>query len=417
MVLGALVASHALGGGLAAAQDSGVSEAQHPSFEAELRVLGGYDSNPTLARESAERRGGGPPAADDSVALGHTAVAIGESSFVGTVGGRYFGRARIDLAGTYLSVGERWLDARGRLEAGVAGAIGTALLSLSAARYVASFGSDDASRLSGRLRGVLGLGPRLALGAHGAWTMRDYDLGGQRDHQLGAGLDLTYFVPRLHLVIGADIDRRLSNEPLAERLEFAPFVGASFRADALRIDLRYDAYVRLFDGSERDGHEHIVSLAAQYKLTRWLSALARVSVGVGRGPQDEALVYERYAASFGLRVVLGVSPATPLEALESETGPDGPATLVAEGVRFRVRYPDASSVAVIGEFNDWDPTRGALVEGDDGWFEAVLAVPPGRHRYHLLVDGEPRRPEGARRYVDDGFGGQDAIVEGPRGVD
>lgn len=403
LVFGVLIASHALEGG-------GSARAQAPGFEAELRVLGGYDSNPTLARQPGERRGGGPPA-DDPVALDRAGVAVGEVALVTTMGEDYFGRARVDLAGTYLSVGERWLDARGRLEIGVNGDMGTALLSFGAARYIASFGADDASRLSSRLRGVVSVASRLALGGQGQWTMRDYDAGGQRDHQVGGGLDLTYFVPNLHLSVGAQVDRRLSNEERAERLEVAPFAVASLRVDALRVDLRYVALVRRFELSERDGHEHLVGLEARYKFTRWLSALARVSVGVGRGQEDEALVYERYAAALGLRVALGVGrEVTPVEA---DTGPDGPATPRPGGVRFRARYPEASTVAVIGEFNDWDPARGALTRGEHGWFEAVLDVPPGRHRYHLLVDGEPRRPEGARRYIDDGFGGQDAIVEAP----
>ncbi|MFW6197964.1 MAG: glycoside hydrolase [Myxococcota bacterium] len=91
----------------------------------------------------------------------------------------------------------------------------------------------------------------------------------------------------------------------------------------------------------------------------------------------------------------------------------GPATVTPEGVRFRVHQPEAQSVAVVGTFNDWTGARGELVRGEDGWFEGTLEVPPGRHRYQLLVDGRPVAPEGADAYVPDGFGARNAVLVVP----
>ena len=79
-------------------------------------------------------------------------------------------------------------------------------------------------------------------------------------------------------------------------------------------------------------------------------------------------------------------------------------------VVFRVRYPGAQTVQVIGSFNAWDAARGELHPTDDGVFVGRFDASSGRHRYRLLVDGEPRLPEDAVPVADD-FGGVDAIID------
>lgn len=49
--------------------------------------------------------------------------------------------------------------------------------------------------------------------------------------------------------------------------------------------------------------------------------------------------------------------------------------------------PAASSVAVIGEFNDWNPDGYALSRNADGKFTGRFVVGPGRYAYRFLVDG------------------------------
>jgi hypothetical protein len=85
-------------------------------------------------------------------------------------------------------------------------------------------------------------------------------------------------------------------------------------------------------------------------------------------------------------------------------------------VLFKLRAPHASAVTVIGSWNDWNPARvGQRLQRtrDPAMWEAWVAVPPGDHRYHFLVDGRPVRPVDAPHYRSDDFGGEDGLVEVP----
>jgi hypothetical protein len=70
-------------------------------------------------------------------------------------------------------------------------------------------------------------------------------------------------------------------------------------------------------------------------------------------------------------------------------------------VRLRLTAP-AQRVAVVGDFNDWDPAATPLRRGADGGTWVVeLRLPPGRYHYTFLIDGrrwardpsEPPAPE------------------------
>jgi hypothetical protein len=80
-------------------------------------------------------------------------------------------------------------------------------------------------------------------------------------------------------------------------------------------------------------------------------------------------------------------------------------------VRFRARARPGAAVAVLGDWNGWQPI--ALAPAGDDRFEAALPLPPGRHAYALSIDGVVVTPPDAAGYVDDGFGGKNAIVDVP----
>ncbi len=56
------------------------------------------------------------------------------------------------------------------------------------------------------------------------------------------------------------------------------------------------------------------------------------------------------------------------------------------GTLFAVVAPQASSVAVVGEFSGWQPVPLADA-GSRGVWTAVLPLPPGRYEYAFVVDG------------------------------
>jgi hypothetical protein len=93
---------------------------------------------------------------------------------------------------------------------------------------------------------------------------------------------------------------------------------------------------------------------------------------------------------------------------ETATGPSAPAGIAAapaEGTRpvsLRLAAPASSRVAVVGDFNDWDPSGTPLrPAGSPGLWTVELRLKPGRYHYTFLIDGrrwegdpsEPRAPE------------------------
>ena len=81
-------------------------------------------------------------------------------------------------------------------------------------------------------------------------------------------------------------------------------------------------------------------------------------------------------------------------------------------VRFVLMAPAARNVAVVGDFNNWNRSMTALTpSGDDGVWTASVALPPGRHEYAFIVDGEHWTPDPfAAVTVHDDFGTASSIV-------
>jgi hypothetical protein len=89
-----------------------------------------------------------------------------------------------------------------------------------------------------------------------------------------------------------------------------------------------------------------------------------------------------------------------------------PSTRQVEVVRFVLSAPGASAVALIGDFNGWDPAATPLrrTEPTDVW---VVDVPltPGRHEYGFLIDGrEWRSDPAAPRGADNEYGRPNSVL-------
>lgn len=58
-------------------------------------------------------------------------------------------------------------------------------------------------------------------------------------------------------------------------------------------------------------------------------------------------------------------------------------------VTFQIKATPGSEVFVAGSFNDWDPQQHQLRDNPDtGHYKATLTLPPGRHEYKFIVDGD-----------------------------
>lgn len=110
-------------------------------------------------------------------------------------------------------------------------------------------------------------------------------------------------------------------------------------------------------------------------------------------------------AALVILVGLLVSSCAP-PASESIEAPDEP------GWTFHHHAPEATTVAVVGDFNRWNGEAHQLVGpgADDGW-HLTVPLESGRHGYMFLVDGVRLDvPEDAALLVSDGFGGMNGVV-------
>ncbi len=53
---------------------------------------------------------------------------------------------------------------------------------------------------------------------------------------------------------------------------------------------------------------------------------------------------------------------------------------------FRFRLPDAQTVSVVGEFNQWDPEKNVMKKGKGGDWECEIRLAPGSHQFLYFAD-------------------------------
>ena len=97
------------------------------------------------------------------------------------------------------------------------------------------------------------------------------------------------------------------------------------------------------------------------------------------------------------------------------SGPNGgEAGLSVESVvwvQFMLDAPNATSVAVAGDFSEWEPAFTLEDVDGNGVWTGRVPVRPGVHGYMFLIDGTQWQTDPlADRYQDDGFGNRNAIL-------
>jgi hypothetical protein len=80
-------------------------------------------------------------------------------------------------------------------------------------------------------------------------------------------------------------------------------------------------------------------------------------------------------------------------------------------VQFMFVAPAATRVALVGEFNDWDPTATPMSRASGGAWHVALPLARGRHVYAFVVDGsswvaDPQAPLAPERW----FGARNSVV-------
>jgi 1,4-alpha-glucan branching enzyme len=127
------------------------------------------------------------------------------------------------------------------------------------------------------------------------------------------------------------------------------------------------------------------------------------------------------AAAAGLGAIIWISVPRAGEAPVSLTAPAAEAAVAAPGVllarhgepfvQFVLVAPGAKSVALVGDFNDWDAAVTPLRRATGGAWSTAVKLPAGRHRYAFVVDGvrwiaDPAAPPAP----DDDFGSPGSVV-------
>jgi 1,4-alpha-glucan branching enzyme len=56
-------------------------------------------------------------------------------------------------------------------------------------------------------------------------------------------------------------------------------------------------------------------------------------------------------------------------------------------ITFRFESPGAKTVALVGDFNDWNPSTHPMKRGRGKVWRIEVELPPGRHEYKFLVNG------------------------------
>ncbi len=86
------------------------------------------------------------------------------------------------------------------------------------------------------------------------------------------------------------------------------------------------------------------------------------------------------------------------------------AALDLHTVRIGYFLPEAHEVCIAGSFNAWEARETPLTRDSLGDWSIELSLPPGEHRYRLLVDGEWRDDPSAQRMEANPFGSYDAVI-------
>lgn len=130
------------------------------------------------------------------------------------------------------------------------------------------------------------------------------------------------------------------------------------------------------------------------RVWRWLAAprLSPLTAGIAVAAVAALLLWLRPSSQTGITVPPPDSRAVP--------------------VRLVFLAPQATTVAVTGDFARWDPKGIPLGRpGPGGVWSVELQLPPGLHHYVFIVDGTEWRPDpNAASQVDDGFGQKNSVL-------
>ena len=73
--------------------------------------------------------------------------------------------------------------------------------------------------------------------------------------------------------------------------------------------------------------------------------------------------------------------------------------------------PKAKSVAVGGDFNNWNPKTAVAKSSKDGYWKVKLELAPGKYQYKFLVDGQWQNDPRCHSCVPNSFGTLNCVID------
>ncbi len=92
---------------------------------------------------------------------------------------------------------------------------------------------------------------------------------------------------------------------------------------------------------------------------------------------------------------------------------DAKARSCRKRVCFRLVEAEAESVAVAGDFNQWDLNRHALKKKSGGTWEKIVFLDPGSYEYKFFVDGQWRMDPANRSECLNRYGTRNNVLVVP----
>jgi hypothetical protein len=135
-----------------------------------------------------------------------------------------------------------------------------------------------------------------------------------------------------------------------------------------------------------------------------LGALAAATVVAAAAVLGTHLVRDMAAPSDSPAAITTATPPSPLTGARRDT---------VHVVRFVFLAPHASSVVMVGDFNNWDRGLTQLRRvGVEGAWTVSVSLPPGLHQYAFIVDGTEWTPDpAASTTVSDEFKTTTSLID------
>jgi hypothetical protein len=303
--------------------------------------------------------------------------------------------AQAAVAGAFRT-SERWLT-----EGGISGA---------------AFGSSPLSR-GGSFSAFAR--ERLSLDAFGVWAGGAWG-GTNRDDQAShsTSVDIGAWYRSGEFEASASVSRvRTGDVPLLKAAGIFPTdENDASDLNDVATELRYEHGPIVLDatGNFRSGaRATVASQSAFYVSAIWtISRRYSFAVGTGRILADPVRgVPDMQLTTAAIRIALVPPKSAAAQAMSRGTSY---ATLTQKSsgalLLVRVVADDSLAVEIAGTFSNWAPVQLARV--GDAW-EAEIALPPGRHRVAVRINGGPwQAPRGTARIRDD-FGGEAGLIVVP----